>query len=47
MTKAEKMAKKAYKEDLIKQGVDKEIAEVMAKTFTEYKIIVPVVNTFH
>ncbi len=46
MTKAEKEAKKAYKENLIKQGIDKEIAEIMAKTFTEYKIVVPVVNSF-
>lgn len=46
MTKAEREAKKAYKEDLIKQGIDKAIAEVMANTFIEYKIIVPVVNSF-
>lgn len=45
MTKAEKKAKQAYKRDLLKQGIDKEIAEVMAKTFTEYKIIKPVVNS--
>lgn len=44
MTVAEKRAKKAYKDDLIKQGVDKELAEIMAKTFIEYQIIRPVVN---
>ena len=44
MTVAEKRAKKAYKEDLIKQGIDKELAEIMAKTFIEYKIVRPVVN---
>ena len=46
MTKAEKHAKKAYKEDLIKQGIDKETAEVMASVFTEYELIRPVVNTY-
>lgn len=44
MTVAEKRAKKAYKEDLIKQGIDKELAEIMAKTFIEYQIVKPVVN---
>lgn len=44
MTVAEKRAKKAYKEDLIKQGIDKELAEIMAKTFIEYQIVIPVVN---
>ena len=44
MTVAEKKAKKAYKEDLIKQGIDKELAEIMAKTFIEYEIVKPVVN---
>ena len=44
MTVAEKRAKKAYKEDLIKQGIDKELAEIMAKTFLEYQIVRPVVN---
>lgn len=44
MTVAEKKAKKAYKEDLIKQGIDKELAEIMAKTFIEYQIVKPVVN---
>ena len=44
MTVAEKKAKKAYKEKLISQGIDKELAEIMAKTFIDYKIIKPVVN---
>lgn len=44
MKVAEKRAKKAYKEDLIKQGIDKELAEIMAKTFIEYQIVRPVVN---
>lgn len=44
MTVAEKRAKKAYKEDLIKQGIDKELAEIMAKTFVEYQIVRPAVN---
>lgn len=44
MTVAKKRAKKAYKEDLIKQGIDKELAEIMAKTFIEYQIVRPVVN---
>lgn len=44
MTKAEREAKKAYKADLIKQGVDKDIAEVMAKVFSGYGVIKPVVN---
>ena len=44
MTVAEKRAKKAYKEDLIKQGIDKELAEIMVKTFVEYQIVRPVVN---
>lgn len=45
MTRAEKEARKAYKNDLIAQGIDKETAEVMAKVFTEYQIIKPVVNS--
>ena len=44
MTVAEKRAKKAYKEDLIKQGIDKELAEIIAKTFIEYQVVRPVVN---
>ena len=34
-----KNAKKAYINDLVKQGIDKEIAKVMAKTFFEYGIV--------
>lgn len=44
MTQAERKARKTYKEDLIRQGIDKETAEVMAKVFVEYGIIKPVVN---
>lgn len=44
MTKAERDAKKAYERDLIKQGVDKETAKVMAKVFLEYGLVKPVVN---
>lgn len=44
MTKAERTAKESYKKDLIKQGIDKEIAEVMAKAFLECGLIKPVVN---
>ena len=44
MTKAEREAKKAYKAELIAQGVDKNLAETMAKTFFEYGIIKSVVN---
>ena len=47
MTKAEREAMKAYKNDLIKQGIEKEIAEVMAKVFVECGIIKPVVNSFN
>ena len=46
MTKAEREAKKAYKADLIKQGIDKEMAETMAKVFLECGLIKPVVNSF-
>lgn len=35
----EKAAKKAYIADLVKQGVDKEIAKIMAKTFFENGIV--------
>ena len=45
MAKAEREAKKAYKADLVKQGIDKEIAEAMAKAFLEYGLIKPVVNS--
>lgn len=44
MTKAEREAKKAYKAELIAQGIDKDLAETMAKTFLEYGLITPVVN---
>lgn len=44
MTKAERTAKEAYKKNLIAQGINKELAEVMAKVFTGYEIIKPVVN---
>lgn len=44
MTKSERAAMNAYKKDLIAQGIDKETASVMAKTFLEYGIIKPVVN---
>lgn len=46
MTKAEREAMKAYKNELIKQGVEKEVAEVMAKVFVDSGIIKPVVNSF-
>lgn len=46
LTKAEREAKKVYKKDLIEQGVDKEMAEILAQTFVEYGIVKPVVNTF-
>lgn len=46
MTRAEREAMKAYKNDLIKQGIDKELAEAMAKSFVECGIIKPVVNSF-
>lgn len=45
MTKGQRKAKKAYKQDLIKQGVDKETAEVMASVFVEYGIVKPVADT--
>lgn len=44
MTAAEKRALKARIEELIADGVDKEIAKVMAKVEIEYQIIKPVVN---
>lgn len=44
MTKGQIEAKRAYKQDLIKQGIDKETAEVMASVFIEYDIIKPVVD---
>jgi len=45
MTKGQIEAKRAYKQDLIKQGIDKKTAEVMASVFIEYGIIKPVVDT--
>ena len=45
MIKAERKAMNAYKEDLVKQGVEKTIAEAMAKAFIETRIIKPVVNS--
>lgn len=44
MTKAEKNAIKARKNDLIKQGIDKEFAEVMARVELETGLIKTVVN---
>ena len=44
MTNAEKKAIEARIKDLIKQGVEKELAKVMAKVELECGIIKPVVN---
>lgn len=44
MTKAEQRAIKAREKDLIAEGVDKEIAKVMAKVEFEYGLIKVVVN---
>lgn len=44
MTKAERNAVNSYKRELIAQGIEKEIAEVMAKSLVETKVIIPVVN---
>ena len=44
MTKAEKRAITSRTQDLIKQGVEKEIAEVMARTEFDCGLIRPVVN---
>lgn len=44
MTKAEKIAIKARINDLVKNGVDKEMAEVMAKVEFEVGLINVVVN---
>lgn len=44
MTKAERNAVKARTNDLIKQGIDKTIAKVMAKAELESGLIKPVVN---
>ena len=44
MTKAERNAINARIKDLVEQGIDKELAKVMAKVDLEYGIIKPVVN---
>lgn len=44
MTAAEKKAIKARTKDLINEGIEKEIAEVMAKTELELNLINVVVN---
>lgn len=44
MTKAEKTAVKARTNDLVKQGIDKELAKVMAKAEFDCGLIKPVVN---
>ena len=36
---AKKVSKKAYINDLVKQGIDKEMAKIMANTFFEYGIV--------
>ena len=36
-------AMRAYREELIKQGIDKEVADVMSKTFFDYGLIKPAV----
>ena len=44
MTKAEKAAIKARTNDLIKEGIEKELAKVMAKVELETGLIKVVVN---
>lgn len=44
MTTAEKKAQKAYEKDLIKQGIDPQLAKVMASVNVAYGIVKPVVN---
>ena len=44
MTKAEKTAIKARTEDLMKEGIEKELAEVMAKAEFDTGLIKVVVN---
>ena len=44
MTKAEKKAIEARTKDLIKQGIEKELAKVMAKAEFDCGLIKPVVN---
>ena len=36
---AKKVSKKAYINDLVKQGIDKEMAKIMANTFFEYGVV--------
>ena len=43
MTKAERKAYDARVKDLVKEGVEKELAKTMAKVEIEYGIIKPVV----
>lgn len=45
MTVAERRVMNAYKKDLMKQGIEKELAEVMAKVLVETGVIKPVVNS--
>lgn len=44
MTKAEKKAVETRAKDLIKQGIEKELAKVMAKAEFDCGLIKPVVN---
>ncbi len=44
MTKAERIAINACKKDLIANGVNEEMAAIMAKAFFECGLIKPVVN---
>ena len=44
MTKAEKKAIKARAEALMAQGIEKQLAQVMAKVEFEYGLLKPVVN---
>lgn len=44
MTKAEKKAIESRIKDLIEDGIDKELATVMAKVEFDYELIKPVVN---
>lgn len=44
MTKAEKKALEARIKDLVAQGIDKELAKVMAKAELDCMVIRPVVN---
>lgn len=47
MTKAEKTAIKARTEELIKEGIDKIMAQVMAKAEFDCGLLRPVVNSNH